>query len=571
MSDVMIREFYKKMEKNEDFFKKLFQAQNNNEEIKDQKEKLEKIIEEAVIPFAKKNGYNFTVDELIKYEEGKEPNLKKLEAADVNLVSGGVGRHTAGTLLALLTMVSGIGTAGAAFADPGKSQVQAVSSVQEQDPIQITSIKDRMKSMKGTLEKVIRPGVSPEDVFKERVAAKRAEKSKSHGTSVPTTAAASSFVGVKLLGTVRNAMTGNIQPAFTLVNWYSTYVSQFNLMVMQSDNDQAALAYNYAQEVALVLKDSTPNSRQEKLIKAEHELFKTIYEKWKENLDGKLPEGCETEPIDPFNPVIIKTTAASVGVTEQSRVPTPPPAPPMLPVSPSISPGPSDRAGLLAGIQKGVKLKKTSPSPGVQQATTREEKQEPTTAKQVITPQKKTPGDEAKTLKAEEIRKTGFITTYDKTLKNGETTTLVYNSQSHVLDGDISELTSSDLDKLGVGYYFECRNEVSVGQDLASKGWEKVTRFSGIFKSNYRYIKVMTEQTSTPGVALKRANDGNVYVEDNRPIKSSPVKLTKGDLEKARKWGANAVWGIDKFELSDDVQNSWEQKDGWVYYGYHVK
>ncbi|MDQ5983618.1 MAG: hypothetical protein RUMPE_00642 [Eubacteriales bacterium SKADARSKE-1] len=564
MSDAKIREFYGRMEENKDFYKKLVETKDN---IKDDEEKLSKIIKEAVIPFAKKSGYDFTLEELLKYEEKKEPNIKKLTISNLEMVSGGIGRRTAGTLLSLLTIASGIGTAGAAFAGAEDNPSTIVAS--EPDVVETTSVKDRMRSMKGTLEKTIRPGVSPEDIFRERVAAKRAAKSKSPGTSAPTTEG-SSFAGIKLLGTVMNAMTGKTQPAFTLVNWYNTYVSQFNLMVLQSDNDQAALAYSYAQEVALVLNQSNPNDKQTKSINVGYELFKVAYEKWKDNLDGKLPEGCETEPTDPFNVQAIKAVAAvSISAKQETGVPTPPPAPPMPPTSPSSSPGPSDKAGLFADIQRGVKLRK--PGSSVQQATPQEKKQEPSAPKQDITPQKKTAGEEVRTSKAEEVRKSGSIITYEKKLKNGETTILVYNSQSHVLDGDVSELTSSDLDKMGVKYDFECRDAVPLGKDLVSKGWEKVTKISGLFKSNYRYAKVVSEKASTNGVLLMKKNDGNVYVEDHRSDKTSPVKLTKEDLEKVKKLGANAVWCADKFELSEDVQSSWEQKNGWVYYGYHMK
>ena len=130
-----INDFYKFLASNEDLKKKISLNQFIKVGEKLDKEKLKKIISTEIIPVAKKNGFDLTTEEILNKELASQRTLTEENLADV---SGGVKPKTAGIILSLLTVGTGVMSSAtnlAAFAaeKAGTSKAPIVQEVENLD------------------------------------------------------------------------------------------------------------------------------------------------------------------------------------------------------------------------------------------------------------------------------------------------------------------------------------------------------------------------------------------------------------------------------------------------------
>ena len=128
-----MNDFYEFLASNEDLKKKISLNQFIKAGEKLDKEKLKKIISTEIIPVAKKNGFDLTTEEILDKELSSQGALTEENLADV---SGGVNRKTAGIILSLLTVGTGVMSTAAnlAFADEGTQEgVIAQEAAQDDD------------------------------------------------------------------------------------------------------------------------------------------------------------------------------------------------------------------------------------------------------------------------------------------------------------------------------------------------------------------------------------------------------------------------------------------------------
>lgn len=105
-----INDFYDFLVSNEDLKRKISLNQFIQEGKKIDKEKLKKVISSEIIPIARKNGFDLTVEEILNRELSNESILGEENLAEV---SGGINPKTAGVILSLLTVGSGALSSGA--------------------------------------------------------------------------------------------------------------------------------------------------------------------------------------------------------------------------------------------------------------------------------------------------------------------------------------------------------------------------------------------------------------------------------------------------------------------------
>ncbi len=86
-----VRKFYKEMENDPTFRKKILDAKEKYDYLKEPKDKLCTIIEKVILPLSEKKGYNFDIyDLLIFEEESSVSGAQLMEEPMLERVSGGI-------------------------------------------------------------------------------------------------------------------------------------------------------------------------------------------------------------------------------------------------------------------------------------------------------------------------------------------------------------------------------------------------------------------------------------------------------------------------------------------------
>ncbi|MDQ5984037.1 MAG: hypothetical protein RUMPE_01068 [Eubacteriales bacterium SKADARSKE-1] len=113
MNKEKIKGFYEKVSSDKDFQEKLEVTKEKYKQISDPKKLFDVITKEVTIPFAKKQGFNFTAEELFEYEQQTlKSNAIKLDAESLADVSGGLGVRTSVMCLSALMGLSAIAMLG---------------------------------------------------------------------------------------------------------------------------------------------------------------------------------------------------------------------------------------------------------------------------------------------------------------------------------------------------------------------------------------------------------------------------------------------------------------------------
>lgn len=146
-----IREFYEKVSRDEDFKKSILLAKEKYSEEKDTLIQLKKIINDVIIPFSKKYGYDFDIEDLLNFERStNEKKSKLINEASLEDVSGGFSpRINAICLTALLGISSFSGFASnnvANAADHAEASDLIIFSSPEED------LKQELERIKVTLD-----------------------------------------------------------------------------------------------------------------------------------------------------------------------------------------------------------------------------------------------------------------------------------------------------------------------------------------------------------------------------------------------------------------------------------
>ena len=93
-----VRKFYKEMQEDENFKKKILKAKKRFNYLKEPKEKICTIIEKVILPLAEARGYNFDIyDLLIFEEEASDSGAMLIDEVSLEKVSGGAGKTPAFT------------------------------------------------------------------------------------------------------------------------------------------------------------------------------------------------------------------------------------------------------------------------------------------------------------------------------------------------------------------------------------------------------------------------------------------------------------------------------------------